>query len=131
MNDSYARVGSTEQWIERDGALILFDGFVGTVFKREMAAYFNSPIAYFFLVILLFVTNLLFIATFFVFPMANMSGYFGLLVPMACVFLPCATMRVWAEERREPITLVSPPSPLEKERSPSATGSGVADTQSV
>ena len=74
-----------------------------TIFRRELTAYFNSPIAYIFIIVFLFVSTALFllIPPFFAFPRAEMMGFFGWLVPVLTIFVPAATMRIWAEERKE------------------------------
>ena len=68
-----------------------------------MSVYFDSPIAYvFILVFLVLSTSLfLFLPPFFTFPRAEMTALFGWLVPVLCIFIPAITMRVWAEERKE------------------------------
>jgi len=76
---------------------------LGTIYKRETAAYLNSPIAYVFILVFLLVgTSLfLFLPPFFTFPRAEMTALFGWLVPVLCIFVPAITMRIWAEERKE------------------------------
>lgn len=69
------------------------------IYKRELAAYFNSPIAYIFIGVFLIVANWLFFQNFFLAGQASMRQYFGLL-PWIFLFLtPAITMRVWAEEK--------------------------------
>jgi len=71
-----------------------------TLFKKELFAYFNSPIAYIFIAVFLIVGNWLFFNSFFVIGQANMRNYF-ILLPWIFLFLtPAITMRVWAEEKR-------------------------------
>jgi ABC-2 type transport system permease protein len=70
------------------------------LFKKELLAYFNSPIAYIFIGVFLVVGNWLFFKDFYLFGQATLRGYFGLL-PWIFLFLsPALTMRLWAEERR-------------------------------
>lgn len=71
-----------------------------TIFKKELAAYFNSPIAYIFIAVFLVVANWLFFQNFFIIGQASMRTYFSIL-PWVFLFLaPAITMRVWAEEKK-------------------------------
>ena len=76
---------------------------VWTIFRREIKAQYSSPMAYIFIIVFLVVgTGLfLFFPPFFAFPRAEMTSFFGWLVPVLCVFAPAATMRTWAEDRKE------------------------------
>jgi len=71
-----------------------------TIFKRELLAYFTSPIAYIFIIVFSLVTAFLFMSQFFLIGQADMRSFFGLLPIILCVFLPAITMRLWAEERK-------------------------------
>lgn len=74
---------------------------IGTIFRRDFAAYFTSPIGYIFMIVFLAISVGLFITSFFTFPVADMRGFFSNLPIMLCVFIPAVTMRVWAEDRKE------------------------------
>ncbi len=76
---------------------------IWTILKREIVAQFSSPMAYVFIVVFLIVSTVLylFFPPFFAFPVADMSAYFGWIVPVLCVIAPAATMRIWAEDRKE------------------------------
>ncbi len=68
--------------------------------KKELLAYFNSPIAYIFIGVFLVVGNWLFFKNFYIIGQANMRPYFDLL-PWIFLFLsPAITMRLWAEEKK-------------------------------
>lgn len=75
-------------------------GFV-SVFKREVRAYFSTPLAYVFLVIFLFFSSFLtFQRNFFELRHASMHLFF-VNMPLLFIFLvPAIAMRLWAEERR-------------------------------
>ena len=73
---------------------------ITAIFKREFLAYFNSPIAYIFVIVFLLVNSGLFSANFFLVGRAEMRYFFILLPITLAVFLPAVTMRMWAEERR-------------------------------
>jgi len=71
-----------------------------TIFKKELASYFNSPIAYIFVAVFLIVSNWLFFQNFYLIGQANMRSYF-MILPWIFLFLaPAITMRVWAEEKK-------------------------------
>lgn len=71
-----------------------------TIFKKELRSYFNSPIAYIFLVVFLVVMNWLFFSRFFLIGQVSLRGFFGLIPWMFLILLPALTMRVWAEEKK-------------------------------
>ena len=71
-----------------------------TIIRKELGAYFNSPIAYIFLVIFAALLGFLFMSQFFLIALADMRMFFQFLPIVLCVFLPAVTMRLWAEERQ-------------------------------
>ena len=73
---------------------------VGTVFRREFAAYFDSPIAYIFIIVFLVLNCGLFMTPFFLQGLADMRDFFGNLPLFLIFFIPAVTMRLWAEDRR-------------------------------
>ncbi|MFH1577750.1 MAG: Gldg family protein [Candidatus Omnitrophota bacterium] len=75
-------------------------GNILTIFKREIKAYFNSAIAYIFIIVFLLFAVGLFMAQFFIVSAADMRGFFYTLPLILCVFLPAVTMRLWAEDRK-------------------------------
>src|SRR5882762_10724179 len=77
---------------------------IRTIAKRELGAYFSSPLAYVFIVIFLLLCGFF---TFFVRPtlfdrgQASLSANFFFWHPWFYLFLvPAVGMRLWAEERR-------------------------------
>jgi ABC-type transport system involved in multi-copper enzyme maturation permease subunit len=70
-----------------------------TIFRRELAAYFNSPIGAIFLIVFTLIASGLFVTEFFLFPVAELRSFFNILPFIFCVFVPAVTMRLWAEER--------------------------------
>jgi len=70
------------------------------LFKKELAHYFNSPIAYIFIGVFLIVGNWLFLNSFFLFGQASMRNFFMLLPWMFLFLAPALTMRLWAEEKK-------------------------------
>ena len=75
---------------------------VWTIFKRELRAYFSTPLAYVFIVIFLALTGsfTFFFGNFFERGQADLNPFF-LFHPWLYLFLvPAIAMRLWAEERR-------------------------------
>ena len=74
---------------------------ISAIFKKEFKGYFNSLMAYFFIVVFLGVVNFLFI-WFILFPskQASLREYFEFFIYGLWIFVPAITMRSWAEERK-------------------------------
>ncbi len=74
---------------------------VKTIFRRELANYFNTPIGYIFLGIFVILVNffLFFVAQFFN-RSGSLQGMFDWLKGIYIIFIPLVTMRLWAEEHR-------------------------------
>ncbi|MFA6240109.1 MAG: hypothetical protein WC655_04225, partial [Candidatus Hydrogenedentales bacterium] len=70
-----------------------------TIMRRDLRAFFTSPIGYIFMIVFLAISVGLYITSFFTFPVADMRSFFGNIPLIMCVFIPAVTMRVWAEER--------------------------------
>ena len=70
------------------------------VYKRELRSYFDSPIAYIFIVVFLLLSTWLFFRGFFVYGQADLRGFFSLLPWTFLFFVPAVAMRLWAEERK-------------------------------
>jgi len=72
-----------------------------TLFKREFSSYFNSPIAYIFIVAILAVCSGLYsFFFFFAAGLAEMRDFFSINSWLMLFFLPAITMRLWAEEQK-------------------------------
>ncbi len=74
---------------------------VVSILRRDLGAYFTSPIGYIFIMVFVTMSVGLYVTSFFVFPVADMRPYFENLPLLLCIFIPAVTMRVWAEERKE------------------------------
>lgn len=75
---------------------------IWVVFKRELASYFMTPIAYVFIVIFLFLSGVFafYLGNFFARGQADLEPFFTF-HPWLYLFLtPSLAMRLWAEERR-------------------------------
>jgi ABC-2 type transport system permease protein len=75
---------------------------VWIIAKRELAAYFTSPVAYVFLVIFLLMTGFFTFTAgnFFERGEASLAAFFGWHPWVYLVLVPAVGMRLWAEERR-------------------------------
>lgn len=71
-----------------------------TVFRREFAAYFNSPIAYIFIIAFLMFNGGMVMNGFFLSGAADLRGFFGMLPFFLILFIPAVSMRLWAEDKR-------------------------------
>ena len=70
------------------------------LFRRELSAYFQTPIAYVFGVVFLALTAVLFFSVFFLFEQVEMRQFFRNLPILLAVLMPALSMRLIAEERR-------------------------------
>jgi ABC-type transport system involved in multi-copper enzyme maturation permease subunit len=70
------------------------------IFRREFAAYFNSPIAYIFIIAFLVLNAGLFMTGFFLNGTADLRAFFGNLPFFLIFFIPAVSMRLWAEDKR-------------------------------
>jgi ABC-2 type transport system permease protein len=72
------------------------------VFKRELLAYFRSPVAYVFLVVfsLASIGLAFFVGGFFKAGLASMESYFTFYPWLFLFLIPAAGMRLWSEEKR-------------------------------
>ena len=72
---------------------------MGAIIRRELNAYFLSPIGYVFLTIYLFITGFAFSATV-QSQLTNLSEVFGFLQTIVMLVVPILTMRLLSEERK-------------------------------
>lgn len=70
------------------------------IFKKEFRSYFNSPIAYIFLVVFLVVVNWFFFSRFFLINQVSTGSFFSILPWIFLIILPSLSMRLWAEEKK-------------------------------
>jgi ABC-2 type transport system permease protein len=73
-----------------------------TVFRRELASYFATPLAYIFIVIFLVLAGALtfFVGAFFERGQADLQPFFNFHPWLYLVLIPALGMRLWAEERK-------------------------------
>ena len=76
---------------------------VAAIARRELGAYFTSPVAYIVVIFFLVVTAAWFFYAqqFFAQDSATLRGYFSTWPLVMVVLLPAITMRSWAEERKQ------------------------------
>ena len=76
----------------------MFNAMV-TIFKKELKSYFNSPMAYIFLVVFAIVNGYFFTNTFFLFNQSNMRALFNIVPLVYLFFIPAITMSLIAREK--------------------------------
>jgi len=69
------------------------------IFFKEMKSYFNSPMAYIFLVIFAVITGYFFTRTFFLFKQSDMRSLFNIIPLVYLFFIPAITMSLIAREK--------------------------------
>ena len=72
------------------------------VFKRELEAYFITPVAYVFIVIFLILNGLctFYLGNFYERGQADLEPFFELHPWLYMLLIPAVSMRLWSEERR-------------------------------
>ncbi len=72
------------------------------VFRRELKGYFNTPLAYIFIVIFLFLTGIFtfYLGSFFPRAQADLKPFFNFHPWLYLFLVPAIAMRLWAEERK-------------------------------
>ena len=81
------------------------------IYKRELAAYFNTPIGYIFCAVFLALSGAAFSYTTLFSMKADVTSYFTYLLVMQVVLIPLLTMKLFSEERKqrtEQLLLTSP-----------------------
>ena len=75
--------------------------YVVPIFRRELATYFATPLAYVFIVIFLFAMGAFtfYIGNFYANGVADLAVFFGYHPWLYLFLLPAISMRLWAEER--------------------------------
>ena len=69
------------------------------VYLKEMKSYFNSPMAYIFLVIFAIINGYFFTRTFFLFDQSDMRSLFNIIPLVYLFFIPAVTMSLIAREK--------------------------------
>ena len=74
----------------------------GTIFKRELRAYFATPLAYVFIVIFLALSGVFtfYLGNFYGRGQADLQPFFGFHPWLYLLLVPAIAMRLWAEERK-------------------------------
>ena len=75
---------------------------MSTIFKRELQAYFSTPVAYVFIVIFLFLTGIFtfYLGGFYERNQADLEPFFQFHPWLYLFLIPAISMRLWAEERK-------------------------------
>lgn len=72
----------------------------GIVFRRELGAFFDSPIAYVVAIGFLLLNSALWVLDLWAVNEASLRGFFEWVSWSSCFIIPAITMRTWADERR-------------------------------
>ncbi|WP_407397222.1 ABC transporter permease subunit [Treponema sp.] len=70
------------------------------IMKRELSAYFTSPVAYIVGAIFILLSGIFFFNTFFLMGRAELRGFFELLPIFFSFLIPALTMRIFSEEKK-------------------------------
>ncbi len=70
------------------------------IYKRELRSYFNSPVAYVFIVVFLVILGWFFTSNLFLMNVASLRIVFELVPLIYLFFVPAVTMRLLAEEKK-------------------------------
>ena len=73
---------------------------IGTIFRREIRSYFNSPVAYVVIVVFLAIVGWFFTSSLFLANTASLRTMFELVPFVFLFFVPAITMRLLAEEKK-------------------------------
>lgn len=75
---------------------------IKAIFKRELYAYFSTPVAYVFIVIFLFLTGIFtfYIGSFYERGQADLEPFFRFHPWLYLFLIPAIAMRLWSEERK-------------------------------
>ncbi len=71
------------------------------VFKRDLRAYFTSPIGFVFIAVYLIIANLMFVMNNVMSQSSDLTAVFGNLLFLSSFLLPILTMRLFSEELRQ------------------------------
>jgi len=84
---------------------------MGAIFKRELAAYFKSPIGYVFSAIFFAISGVCFVSTTVAAGTTNTAVYFSMVLLFFVILIPLLTMKLLSEEKKlgtEQLLLTSP-----------------------
>ena len=75
---------------------------INIILKRELAAYFATPVAYIFIIIFLMLSGVFtfYLGRFYEQGQADLSSFFNFIPWLYLVLVPAVAMRLWSEERR-------------------------------
>ena len=70
-----------------------------TIYKKELKSFFNSPMAYIFLVVFALVSGYFFTNTFFLYNQSDMRSLFGIIPLVYLFFIPAVSMGLLSQEK--------------------------------
>ena len=74
---------------------------VVTIFKKELSAFFNSPVAYITIIVFLLINSWFFTSTFFLINQSDLRQLFGIAPVTFLFFIPAITMSLVAKEKHD------------------------------
>lgn len=80
----------------------LFNRNIRAIFKRELYSYFNTPVAYVFIIIFLFLAGIFtfYLGAFYERGQADLEPFFNFHPWLYLFLIPAIAMRLWSEERK-------------------------------
>lgn len=90
--------------------------YMKTLYKKELDYYLNNPMGYIIVILFAVFANFLFVKDIFVVGVASMRGFFDIAPWLLMIFVPAATMRIWAEEKRSNTLEVLLTLPIKEEK---------------
>lgn len=74
---------------------------MGAIYRREMSAFFTSPIAYVYLSAFYFFAGLFYFVTTIAYATSDMSGVFGNMFLVIIILVPVLTMKLLSEDKKQ------------------------------
>ena len=74
---------------------------IGTIFKKELSSFFNSPVAYITIIVFLLINSWFFISTFFLIGQSDLRQLFNVAPLTFLFFVPAITMSLVAKEKND------------------------------
>ena len=85
---------------------------MGAIYRRELMAYFTTPIGYVFSAIFFAISGFLFVFTTFMSGTTDVTAYFSLMIIFFVILIPLLTMKLFSEEKKTGTELVLLTSPV-------------------
>ena len=88
---------------------------VASIFKRELASYFSTPLASIFIIIFVALNGVFtfYMGHFFERGQADLASFFGFHPWLYLILVPAIAMRLWAEERQQGTSIILLTAPIQ------------------